>query len=277
MNNVNNVKNLKKVAQLLCVVTVFASGSEAIAASQCNAFGATGGNDFTEEPCCTCGTIFTFLLLAVGTVRVVTGWNQAPAASYLVLSDGLYDSDTHAKVTTPAGYTFTEIPLSCPFVTSLPTGCCLDIPTGKVALPTGHYLSVANIRNSNDDSVCRIPDGFNRINGQSIVETSGHINGTLQIIADVASLPSGSSIDTTTGNVALPAGYSFDLTNFYYNGVSTSNPIPSDFLTAASRENILTKDDGSTFGLGAIISRRNENIGIIGRINLAFMRWLFPA
>jgi hypothetical protein len=127
------------VAQLLCVVTVFASGSEAIAASQCNAFGATGGNDFTEESCCTYGTIFTFLLLAVGTVRVVTGWNQAPAASYLVLSDGLYDSDTHAKVTTPAGYTFTEIPLSCPFVTSLPTGCCLDIPTGNVALPTGFY------------------------------------------------------------------------------------------------------------------------------------------
>ena len=109
------------------------------------------------------------------------------------------------------------------------------------------------------------------------METSGHINGTLQIIADVASLPSGSSIDTTTGNVALPAGYSFDLTNFYYNGVSTSNPIPSDFLTAASRETILTKDDGSTFGLGAIISRRHENIRIIGRINLAFMRWLFPA
>ena len=107
----------------------------------------------------------------------------------------------------------------------------------------------------------------------SSARSGGLASGIIK--ADVASLPSGSSIDTTTGNVALPAGYSFDLTNFYYNGVSTSNPIPSDFLTAASRENILTKDDGSTFGLGAIISRRNENIGIIGRINLAFMRCLY--
>ena len=80
----HNVKNFKKMALVLCVVSIFASGNEAIAAAQCNTFDATGGNDFREEACCICGTIFPFLLLAIGTVRVVTGWNQAPAASYLV-------------------------------------------------------------------------------------------------------------------------------------------------------------------------------------------------
>ncbi|MCE2716946.1 MAG: hypothetical protein ACK4V2_06740 [Pseudomonadota bacterium] len=166
------------------------------------------------------------------------------ASSFVVLSDGLYETESRVKVTALEGYTFSEVSLYFDGVTSLPSGSNIA-DNGLVVLPTDYYLGSKNIKDAEDGNVCDIPAVFSRIGG---------IGGSLQI-PGFDLLPSGSSVEMSTGKINLPTGWSFDQKNFYENGGVTDRSLASGFLNPSSILSVLVKNaDNSSFSLGDVMS-----------------------
>jgi hypothetical protein len=172
-----------------------------------------------------------------GNAILPTSGFSDPVAGYTAEDTGIHEHQVDVVTNYPSGWSYDSGNIA--FGGSLPDGGSFN-SDGTVNYPDGYSAGDGGIHQAIPD-VVTTPDGFN-------FSTDG-VTCKLDEIA-VDALPSGSTIDTITGNVSLPDGYSFDGSNFYNNGVKAGE-LPSAGFDNNNTGHYVRSSDSATFEIGS--------------------------